>query len=54
MQPGTKEDVYTLEAGDLVVHWPERIDPEEVEDIESWMEMVVRKIKRASKNKEPE
>lgn len=48
MEAGTKEDVFTLDTGDVVIHWPERIDPEEVKDIESWMKMVVRKMKRAA------
>ena len=55
MQPGTKEDTYTLDDGQVVIQWSERIGAEEIEDVESWMQIVIRKMKRAAqKADEPE
>jgi hypothetical protein len=48
MQPGTKEDTYTLDEGQVVIQWPERIGAEEIEDVEGWMQIVIRKMKRTA------
>jgi hypothetical protein len=55
MRPGTKEDTYTLDDGRVVIRWPGRIGAEEIGDVESWMRLVIRKMKRAArKAEEPE
>lgn len=48
MQAGVKEDTYTLDEGQVVIQWPERIDAEEIEDVQSWMQIVIRKMKRTA------
>jgi hypothetical protein len=48
MQAGMKEATLPLDVGEVVVQWPEQISPDEVEDIEGWIEVVIRKIKRAA------
>jgi hypothetical protein len=46
---GTKEDTYTLDDGQAVVlQWPEAISPDECEDLELWLQMMIRKVKRAA------
>jgi hypothetical protein len=47
MQPGIKEDVFTLEEGPVVIQYPERLSPESFEDFESWLQLVIRKAKRS-------
>jgi len=48
MQAGVKEDVYTLDQGQAVtIQWPERINAGEIEDIEDWMQLVIKKMKRS-------
>lgn len=47
MQAGTKEDVFTLEEGQVVLQYPESLSKESFEDFESWLELVVRKAKRS-------
>lgn len=47
MQSGIKEDVFTLEEGQVVLQWPERLSPESFEDFESWLKLVIRKAKRS-------
>jgi hypothetical protein len=41
-----KEDTFTLDEGDVVLQWPERLSQESYEDLESWMHLQLRKIKR--------
>lgn len=47
MAPGTKEDVFTLDEGPVVLQYPERLSPESFEDFESWLQLVIRKAKRS-------
>ena len=47
MATGTNEDVYTLATGDVVLQWPDRITPEEAEDLDDWLEIMKRKLKRS-------
>lgn len=54
VQSGMKEDVFTLPDGQVVLQWPENIDPDELEDVQSWMEMMVRKIKRYAQKRDGE
>ena len=47
MQTGTKEDVFTLDEGQVILQWPENLSPESFEDFESWLQLVIRKVKRS-------
>lgn len=47
MSVGTKEDVYTLSAGDVVLQWPSNILPEEFIDVDDWLKLMRRKMKRS-------
>ena len=47
VRPGMKEDVFTLDEGDAVFQWPERLSQESYEDLEAWAELILRKIKRS-------
>ena len=47
MATKTKEDVYTLATGYVVLQWPDRITPEEAEDLDDWLEIMKRKLKRS-------
>jgi hypothetical protein len=53
MQPGMKEDTYTLGDGQVVIQWPDKIAPEEYEDLETWMQLMIRKVKRSVCEDEP-
>ncbi|HEY7313171.1 MAG TPA: hypothetical protein VH643_27730 [Gemmataceae bacterium] len=53
MQTGIKEDVYTLDQGQVVVLWPEKIDSGEIADVEDWMQLVIRKMKRSAQRNDP-
>lgn len=44
---GMKEDVFTLEEGDVVLQWPEAMTAESATDLEDWFSLVMRKIKRS-------
>lgn len=46
LKPNMKEDVYTLPEGDVVLQWPEHLSSDSFEDIKSWTELILRKIKR--------
>ena len=41
-----KEDIFTLDEGEVVLQWPERLSKESFEDLETWMGLQLRKIKR--------
>jgi hypothetical protein len=47
MATGSKEDVFTLASGDAVLQWPERITSDEYEDLEGWLQLMLRKLKRS-------
>lgn len=53
MQSGTKEDVFTLEEGQVVIQYPDRFSQESFEDLESWLQLVIRKVKRLVRDNEP-
>ncbi len=46
---GAKQDVFTGQTGDLIVRWPGVVSPDDIEDIEVWLDMLKRKIKRSVK-----
>lgn len=47
MAAGTKEDVFSLDEGAVVLTWPERLSKASAEDLKDWLELIGRKIKRA-------
>jgi hypothetical protein len=47
MQSGMREAVLPLAEGDVVVRYPERISPQSFEDLEDWMQLMIRRMKRA-------
>jgi len=42
-----KEDVYTVDAGDVVLQWPARMSDDERQDLDDWLDLMKRKIKRS-------
>lgn len=44
---GTRQDVFSLEDGIVVLQWPEKMSAESYEDFESWLQLQLRKIKRS-------
>ena len=46
-QAGTKEAVYPLANGDAVLQWPDSISPDEAEDLDDWLDLMKRKLKRS-------
>jgi hypothetical protein len=54
MQPGTKEDVFTLEEGQVILQWPENLSQESFEDFESWLALIIRKAKRSVRSPQEE
>lgn len=53
MHPGTKEDNYTLKHGEVVLQWPDRIPSDEYEDLEAWLQLMIRKVKRSVSDEPP-
>lgn len=49
-----KEDVFTLEEGQVIIQWPEQLSQESFDDFESWLQLVIRKVKRSVKTELPE
>jgi hypothetical protein len=44
---GSKRDVFSLPEGEVVLQWPEPLSSESYEDFESWLKLVLRKVKRS-------
>ena len=44
---GTKQDTFSLEEGQVVLQWPDRLSAESYEDFESWIQLQLKKIKRS-------
>jgi hypothetical protein len=42
-----KQDVFTLESGSVVVRWPQTLTAAEFEDLDQWIKILLRKIKRS-------
>ena len=53
MSSGTKEATLPLDTGMLYIAWPENIRPDEIEDVENWMQMMIRKMKRSAAEVNP-
>lgn len=43
---GMNEDVYTLSHGDAVLQWPSHISTDELDEVEGWLHLMLRKMKR--------
>ena len=43
----SKEDIYTLGSGDAVLQWPNTITAEEYEELEDWLGLMLKKMKRS-------
>lgn len=46
-RPGMRQEVFTLDEGDITLQWPERLSLDSYQDFESWLQLVLRKAKRA-------
>jgi hypothetical protein len=38
--------VFTLEEGEALLQWPANLSPESVTDLEDWLALVLKKLKR--------
>jgi hypothetical protein len=47
MATGIREAVFPFDQGQALLQWPERLSPEEFEDFEAWLQIVIRKAKRS-------
>jgi hypothetical protein len=48
MTEGTKEDVYTLAEGDVVLQWPIGLSQKSLAEVEDWLGLMLRKLKRTA------
>jgi hypothetical protein len=46
---GVAREVFSLEDGEAVLQWPTTLDAEGVEELEDWLALVVKKLKRLAK-----
>lgn len=47
------QDVYTLPGGNAVVlQWPKEMTSDDIEDVELWLDMMKRKLKRIVRQKD--
>jgi hypothetical protein len=55
-KPGMNQDTYTIPGTQaaVVLQWPDLITTDDLEDIELWLDMMKRKLKRAVQKKEAE
>ncbi len=42
-----KEDVFSLQEGDVTLQWPASISADSYQDLEDWTKLMLRKIKRS-------
>lgn len=47
---GSRRDVFSLDEGQVILEWPEKMSAESYEDFQSWVEIQLRKIKRSIVN----
>ncbi len=43
-----RQDVFSLAEGEAVIHWPTPLSPDSITDLEEWLDLVKRKIKRSA------
>lgn len=48
---GMNSDIFTLDEGEVTLQWPSRMSPESYEDFKDWLDLIVRKAKRAVEKK---
>ena len=41
-----KEDIFTLSHGDIILQWPDCFTEEEYQDVEKWLDLIKKKLKR--------
>jgi hypothetical protein len=46
-------EIFTLTEGDVSLQWPAKMSPESYEDFKDWLDLIVRKAKRATEKKDP-
>ena len=44
---GARQDVFSLDEGQVILQWPAQLSAESYEDFESWIQLQLRKIKRS-------
>lgn len=47
-ESGMRQEIFTVAEGDVVIHWPERLSAESLEDFKDWLRILERKITRSS------
>lgn len=45
---GMNSDTFTLDEGQVVLQWPAKMSPESYEDFKAWLDVMAKRIKRAS------
>ncbi len=51
-KPGMRNDVFTLDEGEVIIQWPDHMSPESYEDFESWLGLIAKKAKRVVRQQE--
>lgn len=44
---GTRQDVFSLNEGNVSIQWPASLSPESYEDLAAWLDILKRKIGRS-------
>lgn len=44
---GIRQDTFTLDEGQAILQWPDRLSADSFEDFESWIQLQLKKIKRS-------
>lgn len=52
LKPGMRNDVFTLDEGEVIIQWPDHMSPESYEDFESWLNLIAKKAKRVVRQQE--
>lgn len=52
--PGIREEAFTLDEGQATLTWPENISTESAEDLEAWLQLIIKKAKRIAERTEKE
>lgn len=45
-QPGVSREVFSIDGGEAVLQWPDAIDKASVQELDEWLKLVIRKLKR--------
>jgi hypothetical protein len=51
---GMRQEVFTVDEGDVTIQWPERMSQASIEDFMDWIKILERKIKRSVLTPQPE